>query len=272
MSAGTLAGHCRGALSLVSSKNAIISAVANTSTAYNLTIVAYALVIMDGTWPDDEYASGVKTAALVGAIVGQLTFGYVGDCLGRSKAMFLTMLFSLGGALLSAAANDAGHNTPYPWLIASRAILGIGVGGVYPLAATVAAESSGDEQKRGRHVSAVFSFQGIGFLLCPAMVLLSITIFPAESARLCEKRGGTPDHYALGRGCNDASWRLVLALGALPGLLLLPFRTEETGTGTSTGTGAGAGASSGTSSAAASPSLWRAIADRRHWRTLAPRR
>lgn len=207
---------------MFSDKNTIMSACANMSTAYNLTIISYALVIANGKWDDGDMAPSIKTAALVGAIFGQLTFGYVGDCLGRSKAMFLTMAFTLGGALLSAASSNAGHSDPYAWLVATRFILGVGVGGVYPLAATVAAESSTSSAGRGRQVSAVFSTQGIGFVLCPLIVLLCIKIFPSNIK--------TPNCVAkeLGAGCNDMSWRLALGLGALPGLLMLPFRTTET--------------------------------------------
>ena len=46
-------------------------------------------------------SSSVKTAALVGAIAGQLTMGYVGDWLGRSRAMGITMSLTIVGALLS---------------------------------------------------------------------------------------------------------------------------------------------------------------------------
>jgi PHS family inorganic phosphate transporter-like MFS transporter len=203
-------------------KNTIMSATANMSTAYNLTIISYALVIANGIWDDSSISSNIKTAALVGAIFGQLTFGYVGDCLGRSKAMFLTMAFTMGGALLGAVSQKAGHSDPYAWLCASRVILGIGVGGVYPLAATVAAESSHSTKSRGRQVSAVFSTQGLGFVLCPLMVLMCIAIFPSVSDEC------TNDPTQLGQGCNDSAWRLALALGMLPGLLMLPFRTTET--------------------------------------------
>eukprot|EP00937_MAST-01D_sp_MAST-1D-sp2_P001566 g1566.t1 len=270
-----------GILSLFDDKNTIISAVANLSTAYNLTIISYALVIANGTYDDNEYQTAVKTAALVGAIAGQLTFGYVGDCLGRSKAMFLTMLLSLGGAILGSISSEAGHTTPYPWLIASRAILGIGVGGVYPLAATVAAESSKSNADRGRQVSAVFSTQGIGFLLCPLMIMLCTAFAPSDScpgdtnfqdglciggADVCgDKHSGlngclwndntqtcADGSLKLGKGCNDASWRIALALGALPGLLLLPFRARETGKAKFKSNG----------------SFFADLADRRHWWTL----
>ena len=57
-------------------------------------------------YPEDKASttastSAVKTAALIGAIAGQLTMGYVGDWLGRSRAMGITMGLTIVGALLS---------------------------------------------------------------------------------------------------------------------------------------------------------------------------
>ena len=51
---------------------------------------------------------------------GQLTFGYVGDCLGRSKAMALTMALTVGGALLSCINVPFGDASPGPYVIAAR--------------------------------------------------------------------------------------------------------------------------------------------------------
>ena len=34
-----------------------------------------------------------STASLVGAVLGQLTFGFVGDCIGRTSALRLTMAY-----------------------------------------------------------------------------------------------------------------------------------------------------------------------------------
>ena len=76
-------------------RNALIAAASNLSTAYNLVVINIVHVIVQ-----NQYCGGAKckgavnlasTAVLVGAIIGQLTFGYIGDCLGRSAALQLTM-------------------------------------------------------------------------------------------------------------------------------------------------------------------------------------
>jgi MFS family permease len=90
------------------------------------------------------------------------------------------MALTLLGCILSSVTQPYGFSSPGPdarveqvagkggsesmhsefvWLTVCRFILGVGVGGVYPLAATVAAESSGDNKSRGIRVSVVFSTQ-----------------------------------------------------------------------------------------------------------------
>jgi len=252
-------------------KNQIISAVGNFSTAYNLQIISVALLFMEYVYPENKTVfaqseSVTKTMALVGAILGQLSMGYVGDCLGRSRAMGLTMALTIAGAILSSttapypsgdtytgvgpysiAPDGTAADKTHPqfiWLAFTRLILGIGVGGVYPLAATVAAESSTNDKTRGVMVSLVFSTQGLGFIACPLIGLLVIALNPSKMVRdptfdynqssfndsePCVKYlGSKPDQMHCVDGANDLNWRIVLALGALPGVLLLPYKVSET--------------------------------------------
>lgn len=78
----------------------------------------------------------------VGAIAGQLSMGYLGDLIGRTKALFFTLLLASFGGLGSALFSHGSPESIYAIIIMCRFILGIGVGGVYPLSATKAAEDS----------------------------------------------------------------------------------------------------------------------------------
>ena len=69
--------------------------------------------------------------------------GYAGDVLGRNHAMTLTLSLVTFAAILSAAAPQGNSNSIYDTIIVMRFILGIGVGGIYPLSATKAAEDGG---------------------------------------------------------------------------------------------------------------------------------
>uniref|UniRef100_A0A7S0NGA3 Major facilitator superfamily (MFS) profile domain-containing protein n=1 Tax=Phaeocystis antarctica TaxID=33657 RepID=A0A7S0NGA3_9EUKA len=201
-------------------RNLIISAVSNLSTAYNLVVINVVHVIIGYQYcggPSNcsaEIASA-STSCLAGAIVGQLAFGYIGDCLGRPRALQLTMAMSILGALASAFAVPVSSDPAsiFVFLTITRFFLGVGVGGVYPLSATIASESS-ETNARGRNASLVFSMQGVANLLVPlvAWALLQTCGVPQTDSRGDE---------------SGLSWRLALGLGALPGILLLPFKTSS---------------------------------------------
>ena len=81
------------------------------ASAYNLLTINVAHVIIANPYcsdtESDECVTAIdfaSTSCLVGAIVGQLTFGYVGDCVGSSTALRLTMALSILGALGSVLA------------------------------------------------------------------------------------------------------------------------------------------------------------------------
>jgi len=208
-----------------SNRNTIIAAFSNLSTAFNLININLAHVIMQNQYCDGDNCKAAVSAAgsacLAGAILGQLTFGYVGDCLGRGPAMQLTLLLSILGALSSFfAVPISGDSTPssvFTFISITRFLLGLGVGGVYPLAATISQESS-DEKHRGRNTALVFSMQGVGSVLVPAVGLLLITIFGTPADRAGD------NNYAFGVGIQ---WRLLLGIGALPGILLAPFKVRK---------------------------------------------
>ena len=204
-------------------KNTVIACVSNLSTAYNLIVINLAHIILQNQYCNGDNCHDAvtvaSTACLAGAIFGQLTFGYVGDCIGRSRALQLTMALSILGALASAFAVPFDYSKPetvFDFIALTRFFLGLGVGGVYPLSATIAQESS-DAKSRGRTASFVFSMQGVGYVLVPLVGLAAIAI--------CRN----PKNLDAG-GLDDTgmAWRLMLGLGALPGILLLPFKAVET--------------------------------------------
>lgn len=69
--------------------------------------------------------------------------GYAGDLIGRNHAMTLTLGLVTFAATMSAIAPHGSPSSIYATIIVMRFLLGIGVGGVYPLSATKAAEDGG---------------------------------------------------------------------------------------------------------------------------------
>lgn len=175
--------------------------------AYDLFVIDMVMSIMSRVHPTGMSSwdkSLVASATLVGAIVGQLSFGVLGDWMGRKWTFLLSCVLIIVGAVLSGCVVwTGGAFTIFHQLAICRFILGVGVGGEYPLAASIAAEGAG-EISRGRLIAGVFSMQGWGMLLSCLFVMLFLYI-------------EMPLEYI---------WRTVLILGALPAAAVIYMRTQ----------------------------------------------
>jgi PHS family inorganic phosphate transporter-like MFS transporter len=111
--------------------------------------------------------------------------GYAGDIFGRNTALLMTLSLVAASALLSAVAPGGPPTQVYTTIIVTRLFLGIGVGGVYPLSATKAAEDnskkatgSDGESGDGVNISAAafaFFWQNPGAMVYQIPLLLSHT-------------------------------------------------------------------------------------------------
>eukprot|EP01091_Cochliopodium_minus_P015374 TRINITY_DN5456_c0_g1_i1.p1 TRINITY_DN5456_c0_g1~~TRINITY_DN5456_c0_g1_i1.p1 ORF type:complete len:391 (+),score=96.55 TRINITY_DN5456_c0_g1_i1:257-1429(+) len=151
------------------------------------------------------YQSFIAGSILFGSIVGQLLFGYLGDKYGRLKMFVWTLIIMVALSLVSAFAFDTEteNDSIYIWITIARFFLGIGIGGEYPLSATIIAECS-EENTRGRNMSLAFSSQGVGNVVAPLVYLIILK-------------------------CDiplDYSWRISLVFPLLPLLVTLPFRLK----------------------------------------------
>lgn len=91
------------------------------------------------------------TQQLTGAVVGQLLFGALADKLGRRVIFICTITGVVLGSLLSATCVESEYVGIYTQLIIYQLLLGFGIGGEYPLSATIASESS-ETADRGKNV------------------------------------------------------------------------------------------------------------------------
>ncbi|KAM7466575.1 hypothetical protein LguiB_014137 [Lonicera macranthoides] len=128
-----------------------------------------------GTLPP-VVASSVTAVALVGTLVGQLFFGWLGDKLGRKKVYGITLILMV---LCSLASRFSFGSTP-KGVMASlcffRFWLGFGIGGDYPLSATIMSEYA-NKKTRGAFIAAVFVMQGFGILVGGMVALILSTGF-----------------------------------------------------------------------------------------------
>src|ERR1700721_4373880 len=103
--------------------------------------------------------------------VGAVLFGRVADMLGRKRIYGYECLVLAIGAIASASSPNI------VWLIIFRALLGIGIGGDYPVSATIMSEYAG-KCTRGMLVTLVFSMQAAGLIVGPliAAALLATNV------------------------------------------------------------------------------------------------
>lgn len=182
-----------------------LAMLSNFSTAYNVVSISLTLDIMHNIYHSSPEVKSLCSSALIaGMIAGQIAGGAVGDILGRHLAMAVVMTLQIVGAIATATATN-GYISIYTWIAFWRFILGVGCGGVYPLAATITAEANAERNESSKAVALAFSMQGIGYLVAPVLTSLLTTVFPHQ-------------HWLC--------WRLVLGFGAIPGLWLLVLRIQ----------------------------------------------
>ncbi|KAL6644353.1 hypothetical protein ACP70R_015961 [Stipagrostis hirtigluma subsp. patula] len=173
-----------------------------------------------GTLPP-HVSAAVNGVAFVGTLSGQLFFGWLGDKLGRKKVYGMTLMLMV---LCSVASGLSFGHTPasvMATLCFFRFWLGFGIGGDYPLSATIMSEYA-NKKTRGAFIAAVFAMQGFGIM---AGGLVAIVVSGAFKARFpapayaADPAGSTPPQA-------DFVWRIILMLGAMPAALTYYWRTK----------------------------------------------
>ncbi len=164
--------------------------------AYDLFVIGIVVAILKTQWHlSTDQVSLLSSATLAASAVGAIIFGRMADILGRKRMYGTEVLILAAGAIASAFAPSIG------WLIAFRVILGIGIGGDYPVSATIMSEYAG-KRSRGKMVGLVFAMQAAGLIFGPLFAVLLLA-------------SGMKD---------DLVWRVLLGFGAVPGLAVYYMR------------------------------------------------
>ncbi|KAM0789097.1 hypothetical protein ACM66B_003154 [Microbotryomycetes sp. NB124-2] len=156
---------------------------------------------------------GLKIATPVGTFIGQLLFGWLADVYGRKKMYGIELMIIIIATVGQAVSGSAPAITLLGVLIFWRALMGVGIGGDYPLSATITSEFAAT-RIRGRMMTAVFAFQGWGQL---SAAIVSVVVVSAYKSSILSDAVG--NEKAL-----DHCWRLLIGLGAVPGAVALYFR------------------------------------------------
>ncbi|EIW69559.1 phosphate:H+ symporter [Tremella mesenterica] len=156
---------------------------------------------------------GIKVAHSVGTVFGQLAFGYLADHVGRKRMYGFELIIIIIGTLGQAVAGQAPGVNIYGVLVMYRFIMGMGIGGDYPLSAVITSEFAA-RRIRGRMMAATFSAQGWGNFSC---AIVSVIVVSAYKNSIINE---PVTHLR----SVDQCWRFVIGLGAVPGAIALYFR------------------------------------------------
>ena len=166
--------------------------------AYDLFIIGVVIALLTPIWHlDTSEIALLGSSSLIAAAVGAYLFGRLADIFGRKAIYGLEVIILTIGAIGSAFSQDITQ------LIVWRIVLGLGIGGDYPISAIIMSEYA-NRKDRGKLVSMVFSLQGIGLIAGPMAAILILMM-------------GVP---------HDVAWRILLALGAIPAASVIYLRRK----------------------------------------------
>lgn len=147
----------------------------------------------------------MKAGANIGSVIGQFAFGYLADALGR-KAIYGKELMLIILATILCLTTPTGSLSPDNCLIylgAFRILLGIGVGGDYPMSASITSDRA-NIRKRGTLLAYIFANQGWGSL---AGSLITIIVLAAYKP-VMNTKGETSK--------VDGVWRIIVGISLIP--------------------------------------------------------
>ncbi|KAI5397981.1 low affinity inorganic phosphate transporter 1 [Lathyrus oleraceus] len=173
-----------------------------------------------GSLPQNVSAA-INGVAFCGTLAGQLFFGWLGDKMGRKRVYGMTLLIMVISSLASGLSFGKDPKAVVFTLCFFRFWLGFGIGGDYPLSATIMSEYA-NKKTRGAFIAAVFAMQGFGILAGGAVGIIVSSIFkalyPAPAFHVNPTLSTVPQ--------ADYVWRIVLMLGAIPAALTYYWRMK----------------------------------------------
>ena len=141
---------------------------------------------------DPALIGWITSILMLGAIFGGILAGQLSDKYGRRKVILISSFVFAIGAIMGAVS----PNLMIAWLLASRILLGLGVGAASALVPSYMSEMA-PANKRG-------ALSGLNQLMIVSGMLLSYVV-----------------DFALQGLPNNISWRLMLGLAAVPAIILL---------------------------------------------------
>ncbi|MHB1582309.1 MAG: MFS transporter [Acidimicrobiales bacterium] len=175
----------------------VVSGVGFFTDAYDLFVISTVSTLVAAQWHlSTLQASWVTGSAILAAFVGAVVFGRLADLIGRRRVYAVVAAIMIVGAVASSVAPN------FLFLVVARFVLGLGIGGDYPVSAVLMSEYA-NRRDRGRLVGLVFSMQAVGLVVGP---LVGLALLGAGAG-------------------HELAWRLLLGLGALPAAAVVYLRS-----------------------------------------------
>ncbi|KAI9868389.1 MAG: Inorganic phosphate transporter pho84 [Trichoglossum hirsutum] len=167
----------------------------------------------------DPSDTGIKVATSGGTVIGQVGFGWLADIVGRKRMYGLELIIIIFATLAQALSSPSAAISITGLIIFWRVIMGVGIGGDYPLSAIITSEFA-TTKWRGAMMGSVFAMQGIG-QFAAAMIALIVTSGFKNSLKTASSASKCSGVCLL---AVDKMWRVVIGFGAVPGCIALYFR------------------------------------------------
>ncbi len=163
----------------------------------------------------DQWYAVILAGFLIGAATGGVVFGWLGDKIGRVRAMTASvLLYSLCSGL------SAASSTPEE-LTVLRFLGALGMGGEWALGVALVMEVW-PNASRAALAGWIGAFGNFGYTVC-GLIALGLTRFASADIADALASIGLPDSWAEALTASR-NWRLLMLVGALPALLTLLIR------------------------------------------------
>ena len=154
-------------------------------------LIAFILPVLAKEWGLAPGQMGlIGSIGLIGMALGAVVSGTIADRIGRKKVFTITvLLYSIASAFCALSWN-------YQSLLVFRFLVGFGLGGELPVAATLVSEYA-PSRVRGRFIVLLESFWGLGWIAAACIAYFLIPLY---------------------------GWRMAFLIGALPALYVCLIR------------------------------------------------
>lgn len=163
--------------------------------------------------------TAIKVSTSAGTVIGQVGFGALADVVGRKKMYGLELILIIAATLAQALSGPGPGTSIVGLIIFWRVLMGIGIGGDYPLSSIITSEFA-TTKWRGAMMGAVFAMQGFGQLGGALVMLILVSGF--KESLLTAKTYATCDGV-----CGlavDKMWRALIGIGVVPACIALYYR------------------------------------------------